>query len=58
MDAEDAARAGLALLGRNRPWGIAGARNRLAAHFLGLIPAAAAPRVVKPFLERLSRREP
>lgn len=57
MDAADVARIGLRALARGRAWTVAGARNRLAAFLLGLLPRAAAPALMKASLEGLLAKE-
>jgi uncharacterized protein len=54
MEPEDVARCGLRLLERDRAWGIAGARNRAAAFFLGFLPKAAAPALMRGFIAHLA----
>jgi short-subunit dehydrogenase len=53
LGAEQVADIGLAALERAKAWVIAGARNRLAAFFFGLLPRTAAPAIMKLFLDRL-----
>jgi len=57
MDAADVARIGLRALARGRAWTVAGARNRLAATVLGLLPRAAAPALMKASLDGLLAKE-
>jgi len=57
MDAADVARIGLRALARGRAWTVAGARNRLAAFLLGLLPRAAAPALMKASLDGLLAKE-
>lgn len=57
MDAADVARIGLRALARGRAWTVAGARNRLAAFLLGLLPRAAAPALMKASLDGLLSEE-
>lgn len=53
LDAETVARIGLRSLARNRPYVVAGARNKLMSFVLGALPRAATPVVTKAFLDRL-----
>jgi len=53
MDAHAVAAVGLQALGRGEPFVIAGARNRIAAIFFGLLPKTAAPAIMKKFLDSL-----
>lgn len=53
LGAEEVADIGLAALERGKAWTIAGARNRLAAFFFGLLPRTAPPAIMKLFLDRL-----
>lgn len=53
LDAGTVARIGLACMERNRPYVIAGARNKVAAFAMGLLPRTALPAIVRPFLDRL-----
>ncbi len=46
-------RAGLAAIARNRPFVVAGGRNKIAAFATGLLPRSAPPVVVKAFMDRL-----
>lgn len=57
MDAADVAGIGLRALARGRAWTVAGARNRLAATVLGLLPRAAAPALMKASLDGLLAKE-
>jgi short-subunit dehydrogenase len=57
MDAADVARIGLRALARGRAWVVAGARNKLAAFLLGLLPRAAAPALMKASLDGLLSEE-
>jgi short-subunit dehydrogenase len=53
LDAGTVARIGLSCMGRNRPYAIAGARNKIAAFAMGLLPRTAPPAIMKAFLDRL-----
>jgi short-subunit dehydrogenase len=53
LDAGAVARIGLACMERNRPYVIAGARNKIAALAMGLLPRTAPPAIMKSFLDRL-----
>jgi short-subunit dehydrogenase len=53
MDAHAVAAVGLQALGRGEPFVIAGARNRIAAIFFGLLPKTAAPAIMKKILDSL-----
>lgn len=58
LGADQVARLGLRALARRRAWTIAGARNKLAAAVFGLLPKTAAPAIMKPFLDKLVRKQP
>jgi len=53
LGADEVAAIGLKALSRGEASIIAGARNRFAAAMFGLLPRAAAPAIMKPFLDRL-----
>ncbi len=53
MDAAAVAAVGLRALSQRKPFVIAGARNRLAAFFFGMLPKTAAPAIMKKFLDSL-----
>ena len=53
LDAGTVARIGLRCLERNRPYTMAGARNKVAAAAFGLLPRSAPPIVMKSFLDKL-----
>jgi hypothetical protein len=54
MSAEEVARVGLQALVRRKPFVIAGARNRFAAFFFGLLPRSLPPRIMKKVLDQLA----
>jgi uncharacterized protein len=56
MEAAAVARAGLSALGRDRPYAVAGARNKLASTLSKLVPRSAMPALAKPFLDRVTRQ--
>lgn len=58
MDASAVARAGLRALDRDRPYAVAGARNKIALVLSGLIPQSALPAMAKPLLDHMTRRRP
>lgn len=58
MDAARVARIGLRALGMNRPYAIAGSRNKIASCLAKLVPRSALPAMAKPLLDRMTRGRP
>ena len=58
MDAARVARIGLRALGKNRPYAIAGSRNKIASCLAKLVPRSALPAMAKPLLDRMTRWRP
>lgn len=55
LDAATVARVGLSCVARDRPYVVAGARNKVAAVAMGLLPKQAAPALMKGVLEKMIR---
>jgi len=55
MEAAAVARGGLRALERDRPYAVAGVRNKIASALSMLVPRSAMPAAAKPFLDRVTR---